>query len=56
MRIVARANSEEAVEYLRSLGAQDIIFSDEEIAHRMIEDALAVAGGPKGAQAAGALA
>ncbi|MBX9759534.1 MAG: Kef family K(+) transporter [Beijerinckiaceae bacterium] len=51
MRIVARANSEEAVDYLRSLGAQDIIFSDEEIAQRMIEDALAVAEAPVGAPA-----
>ena len=53
MRIVARANSEEAVQYLRSLGAHDIIFSDEEIAHRMIEDAMAVAGRAQGAPMSG---
>ena len=50
IRIIGRANSVEAVEYLRGLGAQDIIFSDEEIARRMIADVLASA--PQPAQAA----
>ena len=56
MRIVARANSEEAVQYLRSLGAHDIIFSDEEIAHRMIGEVLAVAGRAQGAPMSGSAA
>ncbi|MFN3891781.1 MAG: YbaL family putative K(+) efflux transporter [Beijerinckiaceae bacterium] len=47
LHIIARASSEEAVEYLRRLGAQDIIYSDEEIARRMIEDAL-IAAAPRG--------
>ncbi len=51
IRVIARANSEDAVEYLRGIGAQDIIFSDEEIARRMIADTLAVAGEPRPAGA-----
>ena len=43
IRIIARAHSQEAVEYLQGLGAQDIIFSDEEIARRMIAEAVAAA-------------
>lgn len=43
IRIIARAHSREAVEYLQGLGAQDIIFSDEEIARRMISEVVAVA-------------
>lgn len=53
IRVIGRANSEEAVEYLRGLGAQDIIFSDEEIARRMIEDVLASAPKPASAPPAG---
>jgi CPA2 family monovalent cation:H+ antiporter-2 len=44
--VIARANSEEAVEYLRGLGAQDIVFSDEAIARRMIDDVIALAPKP----------
>ncbi len=40
--IVARANSQEAVDYLRGLGAQVIVFSDEAIARRMIDVVLLV--------------
>ena len=43
IRIIARAHSQEAVEYLQGLGAQDIIFSDEEIARRMTAEAVAAA-------------
>ncbi|MDP2358232.1 MAG: YbaL family putative K(+) efflux transporter [Beijerinckiaceae bacterium] len=44
--VIARANSQEAVDYLRGLGAQDIVFSDEAISRRMIDDVLAVAARP----------
>jgi CPA2 family monovalent cation:H+ antiporter-2 len=46
LHVVARASSPEAVPYLRGIGANDIIFADEEIARRMIERALARAEGP----------
>ncbi len=41
--VIARANSQEAVDDLRGLGAQVIVFSDEAIA-RMIDDGLAGCG------------
>lgn len=44
IHVIARAHSQEAVEYLQALGAQDIIFSDDEIARRMIEETIAAAG------------
>jgi CPA2 family monovalent cation:H+ antiporter-2 len=44
--VIARASSEEAVEYLRRIGANEIVYSDEEIARRMIADVLAAAPKP----------
>ena len=44
--VIARASSEEAVEYLRRIGANEIVYSDEEIAKRMIADVLAAAPKP----------
>ena len=40
--VIARANSQEAVDYLRGRGAQVIVFSDEAIARRMIDVVLLV--------------
>ncbi len=44
--VIARASSEEAVEYLRRIGANEIVYSDEEIARQMIADVLAAAPKP----------
>jgi CPA2 family monovalent cation:H+ antiporter-2 len=53
VRVLARASSPEAVTHLRHLGADVIVFSDDEIARRLIEEALGPAeagrGEPSGA-------
>jgi hypothetical protein len=53
VRVLARASSPEAVAHLRHLGADVIVFSDDEIARRLIEEALGAAepeqGRPPGA-------